>query len=190
MTGTVLRLPSATDSGIIRSEDGSETAFTASAIVAGSDALTIGCRVRFDFDRSWSNITSVRLLPVVHHTDDAFELRYVGFEQIRNVRCYQFDVVAGGQTTRRLAVTADLALFLKHQVNMQEGPGLCSRKLNALLEACPETGSCELENEDVAAYASAKAAVAKRTTRSRAFSSRRKHGPAPPTPWHRPSGSL
>jgi len=133
--------------------------------------------------------TTVRLLPVVHHTDDAFELRYVGFEQIRNVRCYQFDVVAVDKPPAALPLPR-IWRVPETSGEYAGGPGLCSRKLNALLEACPETGSCELENEDVAAYASAKAAVAKRTTRSRAFSSRRKHGPAPPTPWHRPSGSL
>ena len=59
------------------------------------------------------------------------ELRYMGFDQHGNMRAYKFDSVEKGQAIARLVVTADLTLFLKHHINIQEGPDLCARKLSA-----------------------------------------------------------
>jgi hypothetical protein len=53
-------------------------------------------------------------------------------------------------------VSVDLGLFLKHRVNIQEGPALCAQKLTANLEARHQ-GDHELTNEDLLAYAAARA---------------------------------
>ena len=39
------------------------------------------------------------------------QLRYIGFDQVKNIREYRFERVVAGGTTERFVVTADLALF-------------------------------------------------------------------------------
>jgi hypothetical protein len=84
------------------------------------------------------------------------ELRYVGFDQHDNTRAYKFDSVEKGQPIVRLVITADLTLFLKHHINIQEGPDLCAHKLNA-----DPTGlglhDYQLTDEDLLAFATARA---------------------------------
>lgn len=86
------------------------------------------------------------------------QLRYMGFDQARNVREYRFDGVAHGEATRHFVVTADLALFVKHRVGIQEGPALCLQKLAADLEA-PQDVSHELTDDDLLAYTSVRASA-------------------------------
>lgn len=59
------------------------------------------------------------------------ELRYICFDQQDNTRVYKFDGVEKGQAIVQFVVTADLALFLKHHISIQEGPARCvPRKLS------------------------------------------------------------
>ena len=83
------------------------------------------------------------------------ELRYMGFEQHDNTRVYKFDGVENRQTIVQVVVTADLALFLKHHISIQEGPDLCARKLSTD-SARPH--DYQLTNEDLLAFAAARAA--------------------------------
>ena len=83
------------------------------------------------------------------------ELRYMGFEQTQNTRCYQFDRMIKGEPTVRLTITADLALFLAHHVQIQEGPALCAGKLAADL-AHSQTHSHQLTNDDLFAHSQAR----------------------------------
>ena len=64
----------------------------------------------------------------------ASQLRYMGFDQVKNIRQYKFDAVAEDETTTRFLVSADLALFVRYHVGLQEGPVLCLKKLSADLE--------------------------------------------------------
>lgn len=84
------------------------------------------------------------------------QLRYMGFEQAKAVRVYRFDRIEERVPTVRYTVTADLALFLKHHIGIQEGPALCARKLTSDLEGA---GQCEhiLTNDDLLAYVNARA---------------------------------
>lgn len=82
------------------------------------------------------------------------ELRYVGFDQHDNIRAYQFDGVEKGQPNVRLVITADLTLFLKHHVSIQEGPDLCARKLSAD-PAAMGPHDHQLTNQDLVAFATA-----------------------------------
>jgi hypothetical protein len=79
------------------------------------------------------------------------QLRYMGFEQAKAVRVYRFDRIEERVPTIRYTVTADLALFLKHHIGIQEGPTLCARKLTSDLESPLQ---CEhiLTNDDLLAY--------------------------------------
>ncbi len=83
------------------------------------------------------------------------QLRYMGFDQTKAVRVYRFDSVVDRAPAVRYLVTADLALFLKHHIGIQEGPTLCARKLASDLEA-PEQREHTLTNDDLLAYVAAR----------------------------------
>ena len=86
--------------------------------------------------------------------DGALELRYVGFDQRDNIRTYKFDGVQKGQPNVRLVVTADLTLFLKHRINIQEGPDLCAHKLS-VDSAAIGPHDHQLTDEDLLVFATA-----------------------------------
>jgi hypothetical protein len=78
-------------------------------------------------------------------------LRYVGFEHKGNLRVYLFERLTPGAEKRAFTVDADLALFAKHHVGMQEGPSLCLHLLAA-----------ELDVDDAAAWASSRCSLTDR----------------------------
>jgi hypothetical protein len=80
----------------------------------------------------------------------------MGFDQHDNTRAYKFDGVENGHLTVQLVITADLTLFLKHHITIQEGPDLCARKLTADLAGLGQQDH-ELTNEDLLAFATARA---------------------------------
>ena len=84
------------------------------------------------------------------------DLRYMGFDQHDNTRVYKFDGVESGHRIEQLVVTTDLTLFLKHHIAIQEGPDLCARKLTADLAGVGQQDH-ELTNEDLLAFATARA---------------------------------
>jgi hypothetical protein len=87
------------------------------------------------------------------------ELRYLGFAQQQKLRAYSFDCVAKGEPTRHFVITADLALFLAHRVGIQEGPGLCARKVaTELVES--SGGTHELTGADLRAHVAARTLAA------------------------------
>jgi hypothetical protein len=66
----------------------------------------------------------------------------------------------------RYIITADLTLFLKYHVGLQEGPSLCARKLAADLEKLPQREH-QLTNEDLLAYANARSEAEARKAAAR-----------------------
>jgi hypothetical protein len=84
------------------------------------------------------------------------EFRYMGFDQRNNTRAYRFDRVAKGEPTVRIVMTADLRLFLAHRIGIQEGPALCAHKLAGDPDSAA-SGVKELTNDDLLAYARARA---------------------------------
>jgi hypothetical protein len=190
VTGTILQLPASTRSGLIQAEDGSRVAFPASAVHLESGALAVGLRVRFDCVGGWSDATVVFVLRDFL-SDALLDLRYTGFDQARNLRHYRFDAVGRGQAVRRFIVTADMELFLKHRVAMQEGPTLCLRKLMSDLESGSESARHELDNCDLAAYTQARVAAEQRKAArpKPSFHRQLRHGPPPPIPGTRSNGA-
>lgn len=117
------------------------------------------------------------------------QLRYMGFDQTEALRIYRFDSIEERAPTIRYIVSADLTLFLKHRVGIQEGPALCARKLTADLEGLMQ---CEhrLTNDDFLAYVSARSDAEARKAAARKPGVRRRaperhegwdrlHGPGP-----------
>jgi hypothetical protein len=79
----------------------------------------------------------------------------MGFDQTQAVRIYRFDRVVERASAVRYQVTADVALFLKHKVGIQEGPALCAKKLTADL-TMPDQVEHILTNDDFLAYVAAR----------------------------------
>jgi hypothetical protein len=104
------------------------------------------------------------------------ELRYMGFEQLRNARAFRFDVLAKGEVTRQAVVTADMALFLQHHVGIQDGPTLCAGKLTADLEREFE-GDHVLTADDLRAYSDARASAEAKRIEARRMAGRRHVAP-------------
>jgi hypothetical protein len=65
-------------------------------------------------------------------------LQYLGFDHTGSVRTYRFRRISRGEESREYVVKADLALFAKHHVAIQEGPTLC---LHRLLETPDSSGA-------------------------------------------------
>jgi len=100
------------------------------------------------------------------------DFRYLGFDQLQNARAYRFDVTEKGGATRHFVITVDLGLFQTYHLGIQEGPSLCAAKLAADLENCPD-GMHVLTNEDVRAFADARAAAELRRIEARKGGPRR-----------------
>ena len=100
------------------------------------------------------------------------ELRYMGFDQAREKRVYKFDCTEKGVLTSHMRITVAMELFLKHHVNIQEGPSLCARKLTADLQLSHQ-GDHELTDEDLQGLTTQAAPEAE----ARRAESRRRTGP-------------
>ena len=105
-------------------------------------------------------------------------LRYQGFDQTNNIREYRFDDIVAGQARKHFVVTADVSLFVKHRVGMQEGPTLCFQKLSALSDTLLEL-RYELTSDDLVAFLSVRAAALEKKASSRSWRERQKLAPPP-----------
>jgi CspA family cold shock protein len=140
MMGTVKELVAETRVGLIQTESGTRVSFAASAVMGKNfDFLTVGQSVSFELARGYKGPNAVNVQPEEPHRKVArdheapMQLQYLGFDQVQNVREYRFEGVTRGADTRHFTVDADLALFTKHHVGMQEGPVVCLRILTAEL---------------------------------------------------------
>jgi len=142
MTGTIRSLDVETASGVITAEDGVITAFPLSAVLAYDlPILAVGQLVSFDLDGGSHpkafNVYVHRASQTVNAKGRRPELtflRYIGFEHRGNTRFYLFEYLVPGTQKRTLSVNADVALFARHHVGMQEGPALCLHLLEGALD--------------------------------------------------------
>jgi hypothetical protein len=181
MTGTIESLLTGQRLGVIRAQNGTRFPFLATAVVGHQyDDLVIGQDVSFDLEARTPNAVRVQrelLLFKAAETDAPVKLRYMGFDQAKNIREYQFDGIANGQATQHFVITADLALFGTYHVAIQEGPALSMQKLSADLET-PLQHSHELTGDDMQTYVTARAELAaRRKTGSRKYRTPQKPEP-------------
>lgn len=110
-----------------------------------------------------------------HHNapDEAADLRYGGFQQTGNIRSYRFEAVTPGNPGH-YSITVDIALLARHHVGIQEAPALCLRKLTAALKDPVGASRHELDEGDLLAFTSARAAALERKKPRRAFGGRRR----------------
>jgi hypothetical protein len=99
------------------------------------------------------------ILPIVDQRSPAV-LRYSGFDQVQNTRLYLFQSFVPGEKKKLIVVSAEMSLFVKHQVRIQDGPALCLRILK--LEMHPldlpqkEPTRRVVTDEDMSAYVAAR----------------------------------
>jgi cold shock CspA family protein len=136
MNGRIKSLSTRSPSGFISAEDGLNIYFESSAVLPpGFSALATGQVVTFDLAGGKPPAAiNVRVPPQPCAAPGAPQedaagpgacLRYLGFEQAGSVRAYRFRRISLEEKGREFTVNADLALFSKYHVAIQEGPALC-----------------------------------------------------------------
>lgn len=164
MTGTIKSYDLASSSGIITAADGSIVGFCPSAVLAYDlPLLAIGQAVSFDLETGRCpkalNVLVQRAPQAVSAQERRLELarlRYLGFEHRGSVRVYRFERLVPGEAKRSFTVDADLTLFTKHHVGIQEGPALClhllATELNLDSEAGQKASPCSLTDREMLVY--------------------------------------
>ena len=183
MTGRIKALGRGNGSGVIRAENGRSVPFDASALLAYDvGCLAEGLLVTFDMEGGYGP----RAVNVCVHKEHVARrpalsgqhtacLRYLGFEQAQNVRAYRFERLLPGEETTTLLVTADMTLFARHHVALQEGPGLCLHLLLAAEPGSlaqpvlhPQAAGRTLTEQDILAHVAAHPAPGNKARRKRA----------------------
>ena len=190
MIGRIKNLSATSRSGFIQAENGQTVYFTSAAVWEHDfPFLTVGQAVSFELQGGhWPKATNVHLFENHHATRvpekprEPMQLRYVGFDQAGFVRTFRFQAVVSGEQTRDYTVTADVRLFQKYHIGIQEGPSLCTQilltKLGSPLNPQSQALAPVLNEQDLIAL------VASRTVAPRKPFRRR---PRPPRPEiHRP----
>jgi cold shock CspA family protein len=164
MTGTIKSYDLASSSGVITAEDGLAVGFCPSAVLAYDvPLLTIGQAVSFDLEAGKCpqalNVLVQRAPQAVSAQErrlDLARIRYLGFEHRGSVRVYRFERLVPGEAKRSFTVDADLTLFTKHHVGIQEGPALClhllAAELNLDSEAGQQASQCSLTDREMLVY--------------------------------------
>ncbi|RPJ57275.1 MAG: hypothetical protein EHM23_21065 [Acidobacteria bacterium] len=139
MTGRIEVLATAQKPGRIITSNGPNRFHYSYQLLPSRTRLRVGRMVTFDLERDNSD-AAVRVCPM--EQEDSFlaglgghaEVRYQGFEQKNDVRSFKFRAGRTGEEDQEVVVTADLALFRKHGITIQEGPALCLRFVEAELQ--------------------------------------------------------
>ena len=164
MTGTIKSVDVETALGFITAEDGVIIGFPLSAVMTYDlPVLAVGQMVSFDLEGGRRpkafNVQVLRASQGVNVAGKRLEiarLRYVGFEHRGNMRVYQFEILIPGTQKRILTVDADVALFTRHHIGMQEGPALCLHLLTEQLDAgntvARSSFNCALSDREMLAY--------------------------------------
>jgi cold shock CspA family protein len=176
MTGSIKNLNPVNRSGFIKAEDGQTVYFGSSAVWEYDyPFLSVGQAVSFDLsDGQRPRAINVHLYESRHvqlqpkKPDGPVGLRFVGFDQANSIRTFHFQALIAGKETRDYSVTADVALFGKHHVGIQEGPALCSRLVMAgLATSLMETASLALTEKDILAHVESRRVPTRKAFRRR-----------------------
>lgn len=171
MTGRIKSLSTLRQSGFIKADSGLNLYFESSQVrPRGAPGLVAGQSVTFDLDgNKWPAALNVRATAPTQAAPGAPQtapagagLQYMGFEQTGSMRAYCFKRVLRGEETREFIVIADLALFVKHHVGIQEGPALSLRLLSAGLDCSGQAEwptSQSLSDDEMLAHLARRAAV-------------------------------
>lgn len=137
MIGRIKNLNAASRSGFIQAENGQTVYFTSAAVWEHDfPLLAVGRAVSFELqDGPWPKAANLHLFDNHHavrapeKSREPMQLRYIGFDQTGFVRNFRFQAAVFGEQTRDFTVTADVRLFQKYHIGIQEGPSLCTQIL-------------------------------------------------------------
>lgn len=139
MTGRIEVLATAYKPGLITTNTGRERFQYSYQFAPGATDLEVGGLVAFELERG--NIDTAIKVYALEKGDSPLavssaspEVRYQGFEQKNDVRSFRFRAWRIGEENQDLVVSADLALFRKYGITIQEGPALCLRLIEAELQ--------------------------------------------------------
>src|SRR5215472_5589387 len=178
MTGSIKNLNPVNRSGFIKAEDGQTVYFAASAVWEHDyPFLSVGQAVSFDLlNGQRPRAINVHLYESLHvqlqpkKPDGPVGLRFVGFDQANSIRTFHFQALIAGKETRDYSVTADVTLFGKHHVGIQEGPALCSRLVMAeLATSFAETASLALTEKDILVHVESRRVSKRRVPKRKRF---------------------
>jgi hypothetical protein len=137
MTGRIEKLATSLEPGSITTNSGpAKFRFAYRRNLDTLEELTVGQLVSFEIEKGTATfavgVRPKELGAVPAGSGPAGrEIRYQGFEQTRNIRSYKFQAWRSGEENEEAIVTVDLALFRKHGIGIQEGPGICLRLVEA-----------------------------------------------------------
>jgi len=161
MTGRIEVSATARQPGRITTRTGASTFEYAYLLAPGGARLRVGRLVSFELERGTAN-AAVKVRGIDRETlflggpDGPPEVRYYGFDQKNDVRSFKFRAWRTGQENQEVIVSADLALFRKHGITVQEGPALCLRFVQAELQQPGFSGTTRWERalteEEVVAH--------------------------------------
>lgn len=141
MTGRIEKLATPETPGRIATNCGpTQFHFIYRQTIGTSEGLTVGQLVSFQLEKGTADF-AVGVRPedsvgsLAGDGNKAYEIRYKGFEQTNNIRFFKFQVWRSGEENKEALVIAELALFRKHDIGIQEGPGICLRLLKAEFQA-------------------------------------------------------
>jgi cold shock CspA family protein len=170
VTGRIRSLGAGNGSGCIAADNGTSPHFRASSVLAyDATCLAVGQLVSFDIGEDSSTAINVcvqrqhRISATTGRPRESAPLRYVGFNQAGGMREYRFERVNPGAPTETLTVLADLAMFRRHHVGIQDGPALCLRAIETGTGA--QRSRRALSEEDVLAHLSSRPAPRARPRR-------------------------
>jgi cold shock CspA family protein len=178
MTGRIEVLDTEDTPGFIRSEDGVVVHFHVSDVaVRYAGDLAVGQLVTFDLERGNPPRAFNVKIEKQHYTTHGAEkrqqpVRYLGFDQTGNIRAYKFERLSPGGERQTATVSTDLALFLTHNVGLQDGPALCLRLVTAELDAADSDSQLPfqrlLTDADMLAHLASRPVAEKRSRSVRA----------------------
>ncbi|RPI25177.1 MAG: hypothetical protein EHM61_15065 [Acidobacteria bacterium] len=138
MTGRIEQLATADSPGVITTKTGRNTFRYSYQFASGGIELQVGRLVAFELEKG--NIeTAINVCAIEAGESPTVpgripEIRYEGFEQKNDVRSFRFRAWRTGEENQDIVVTAEMALFRKYGITIQEGPGLCLRLVEAELQ--------------------------------------------------------
>ncbi len=162
MRGTIQRLSSGSRTGSILAENGCAIPFSTSSIWEYDlPSLAVGQPVCFELASgifpSAINVRVERGQETVLTAEERrapVQLRYLGFDQVQNIRTYKYVRVSPREAYSTVTVSVDLGLLFKHHVAIQDGPAACLYTLTKTPghSAEPSCDSHVLTDPDVLSY--------------------------------------
>ncbi len=185
MKGAVVYFDMHSGSGVLDGHDGVRLRFAASGVFSAGQKVQYkflggmppqAVEVEAEIEPAATAISEQR-------RQELCRLRFLGFESRGPQRLYRFERIVPGQSNANLTVLADLALFARYRIGIQEGPELCLKKLNGWSGCAPV--EIELTEADLKIFVEERLAAQARRAENRG-GIRKPRPPRTDSPWNNP----